>query len=401
MRILFINTLYPPYIGGGAEITLSSLVNGMTQRGHETAVLTTHEEKGLKVSSEKNVTIYRSGIRNIYWHFSSITQPSWKRLTWHALDSYNPLAGYDVKRVINRYKPDLISCHNLPGFSAATWNVAATAKIPTIQVLHDYYSICPKNTLFNKGGNCKKPCTTCSLLRLPHPQMSNKVNAVVGVSQAVLNRHLDAGLFAKVPIKKVIYNARSIKSAESAQRNQDVLTFGFIGGLTVVKGVEQLIEAFIRIADQSQNKLRLSIGGTGKDDYVSELKQRYDANDHIAFLGQVDPAHFFNQIDVAVIPSIWNEPLGMVVPESLSFNVPVIGAKRGGIPEVIQHEKNGLIYDPDEPYALDKAMLRLIENPALLQTMKNNAAPSVARFLNEEIMFDEHELLYRQILQGS
>ncbi len=66
MRILFINTLYPPDIGGGAEITLSNLVNGLSRRGHETSVLTTHGGRGLKTSLVNDIGVYRLGIRNIY-----------------------------------------------------------------------------------------------------------------------------------------------------------------------------------------------------------------------------------------------------------------------------------------------------------------------------------------------
>ncbi len=399
MRILFINTLYPPDIGGGAEITLSNLVNGLSRRGHETSVLTTHGGRGLKTSLVNDIGVYRLGIRNIYWHFSSLIQPSWKRFLWHTLDSYNLLAGHDIRRVIEEYKPDIISCHNLPGFSIAAWSASVNSKVPIVQVLHDYYSICPKNTMFNSGSNCTKPCKSCAILRLPHAHASNKLSAVVGVSKAVLDKHLQAGLFADVPIKKVIYNARTLKVPTPVTRTQDALTFGFIGGLTVVKGVVPLAEAFIRVAAQSQRPVRLLIGGTGKDDYVTELKRRY-ASDQILFLGQVDPTAFFNQIDVTVVPSIWNEPLGMVVAESLGFSVPVIGAKRGGIPEMIQHEHNGLTYDPDEAFALDAAMLRLINEPTLLATMGKNAAPSAVNFINEEGMIDQHESLYKHILES-
>jgi len=398
MRILYINTLYPPYIGGGAEITLSNLANGLFQRGHETAILTTQGNRGLKKSVENGLTIYRSGIRNIYWHFSSSEQPSWKRLLWHAIDSYNPLAGYDIRRVIDEFRPDVISCHNLSGFSVAAWIEAANAKVPIIQVLHDHYAICPKATMFKNGHICEKPCVSCTILRLPHAQASNKLSAVVGVSQAILDRHLQAGLFSDVPIKRIIYNQRTLSPPKKpTSRTQGTLTFGFMGSLTVIKGVAPLAEAFLSIAAQSKQPVRLLIGGTGRDEYVAELKRRY-ASDSILFLGQVDPAAFLNEIDVCVVPSIVNEAQSMVVAESLGFGVPVIGAKRGGIPEMIQHEKNGLIYNPDEPYALNAAMLRVIEYPELLAELRKNAVPSASNFVNEDQMINEHDLLYREIL---
>lgn len=398
MRILFINTLYPPYIGGGAEITLSKIVNGLAERGYETAVFSTFGEKGFNVSKENNVTIYRFGIRNIYWNFSDSKPPSWKRLFWHAIDRYNPLARSDIRRVIEEFKPDIVSCHNLSGISMAAWIEVAAQKIPLIQVLHDYYSVCPKATMFRNGHNCEKRCISCSISRLPHGQASNKVTAVVGVSQAVLNKHLQFGLFTQVGIKKIIHNARKLKAITGEAQKQKILTFGFIGTLNLVKGIKPLLEAFVRVAAQSQQPVQLLIGGTGKKKYVAELQQNY-ASDCILFLGQVDPADFFNRIDVTLVPSLWNDPFPGVVFESLGYGNPVIGTRRGGIPEMIQHEKNGLIYDPDESGALETAMLRLTGDPALLSEMRKNAKPSAAHFLSLDRMIDEYEKLYKQILQ--
>jgi hypothetical protein len=133
MRILFINTFYSPYIGSGAEIKLSTLVNGLLERSHEIAVVSTHGGHGLEASVLNGLKIYRIGIRNIYWHFSSSLQPPWQRLIWHAIDSYNPLAGNDIRRVIDEFRPEIISCHNLPELSVAAWIEAVNAKARVIK----------------------------------------------------------------------------------------------------------------------------------------------------------------------------------------------------------------------------------------------------------------------------
>jgi hypothetical protein len=108
--------------------------------------------------------------------------------------------------------------------------------------------------MFNNGHNCEEPCVACTILGLAHAQAYNKLSAVVGVSLVVLDRHLQDELFADVPIKKSIYNARPLKVPKPSPRNQDALTFGFIGALTVNKGVVPLAEAFIRITTQSNHR---------------------------------------------------------------------------------------------------------------------------------------------------
>lgn len=399
MRILFVNSFYPPNIGGGAEIILASLVKGLGERRHQVAVLNTYDGTEMKsVETDDGVNLFYSPVRNLYWHFSNKSRPVWKRLLWHALDSYNVRAGSDVGKVIARFRPDLVSYHNLAGYSASAWYAAIQAKVPTVQVLHDYYALCPKSTLNNNGNNCQTQCRFCALMRMPHAALSNRLNAVVGVSQFVLNRHLQAGLFNQVSTQEVIFNARALVMTPAQPKNPDFLTFGFIGGLTPVKGIARLLDAFVSVAGQTDKKLRLLIAGTGKDDFVQALKQQYGSDSRIVFLGRVDPAEFFSGIDISVVPSVWNEPLGMVVAESLGFGVPVIGSKRGGIPEMVQHGINGLIFEPDELGALERAMSKLIANPDLLASMQRQAPASASVFLDEKMMFDKHENLYNRLI---
>jgi glycosyltransferase involved in cell wall biosynthesis len=398
-RILFINTLYKPYIGGGAELTLHNVATSLQARGHSVAVLTTCNKSGTNLDLIDGVQVYRAGIHNIYWQYPPREDAGWKRAIWHALDIYNPLAARDVVKVIKEFKPDIVSTQNLSGLSVSAWTACKRMGVPIVQVLHDYYSVCPKVTMFNGETNCVKRCSSCKLYRLPHNSLSRNVHTVVGVSQFVLNTHLNVGLFADAQYKRVIYNANNFPPAQG-EKDPGFFTFGYIGALTPVKGIESLIKAFIKLSSTSSQKLRLLVAGKGKDEYVAHLKQLAKAA-NIEFIGYVKPESFYPQLDVSVVSSIWNEPFAGVVYEPLGYGIPVIGANRGGIPEVIRHENNGLIYDPDNNIALQNAMQKCIDEPSLMESMRKSAKDSVAHLLNQDRMIDEYEQLFLQVANTS
>ena len=179
MRILFINTLYEPFIGGGAEIILKDLVEGAYNFGHKVKVLAFWDKED-KEDIVNGIPVYRAKIPNLYLPYGKVRPPLLKRRLWHLLDIYNPKSKKIVLDQIKQFKPDIISIHNTPGWSSAIWDAVDEAKVPAIQVLHDLYLLCPRH-MFRNNSICKKQCLSCKLMRLPYKSNSNKVKAVVGV----------------------------------------------------------------------------------------------------------------------------------------------------------------------------------------------------------------------------
>jgi len=83
--------------------------------------------------------------------------------------------------------------------------------------------------------------------------------------------------------------------------------------------------------------------------------------------------------------------------EALIAGVPVIAAARGGIPETVHDEDNGLLYDPANPDALTACMRRLARETGLLPRLAARSVASVARFSNVQRMLDEYLTLYEQL----
>ena len=390
MKVLLVNKLYAPDIGGGAELVLADLAAGLQARGSEVLVATTTDGDQVVEGEVAGVPVTRLPLRNIYWHHGGAQRGALQRMMWHARDAHNPAMGEALGRVIRRFDPDVISFHNLAGFSTAAWDAAFAQRKPAVQVLHDYYNLCPRSQFFRDGKNCDTPCTSCRLFRRGRAAQSNGLKGVVGVSHAVLDAHVRNGLFAEVGVRRVINNAQRFGAMTARDYPSTAVTYGFIGTLAEWKGIRQLLDAFRSVAEQADAPaLRLLVAGDGEPAYVDELRATY-ASDRIEFLGRVKPASFYESIDVLVVPSIWHDPLPGVVFESLLFGVPVIGARRGGIPEMVNDRVNGLLYDPDTAGALAGCIRQMALTSGLVREFGARARAGSSHFADTGRVVTEH-----------
>lgn len=396
MKILFLHNLADPERGGGGEVTVWTLMRSMRDAGHECVMLATSDRPGLERTKREDITIWRAHIRNVHWPHRKKRPTVAQRLLWHALDSYNPWMQPYLQEVIARERPDVASVHALPGWSVASWRTLAREGLPAVQVLHGYEAICPRATMYRGGRNCEQQCTQCRAFRLPHRALSRHLQAVVGVSRFVLDRHRSLGYFGGVPIQRVIHNARDPQALGSDVGTHvephEGLRFGFIGRLHPSKGVEALVDAFLS-ADLPE--ACLWIAGSGDEGYERYLRARV-TDKRIRFLGRIPPRDFFPHVDATIVPSLWNEPLGMVVAEALAFGKPVIGSRRGGIPEMIRDGENGLVFEPDAPGELSAALHAMRDDRRRAQ-LTESARPSAAPFLDIAKWTRKYEALYREV----
>lgn len=395
MKILYIHALYAPHVAGGAEISLKLLVEAMQAAGHEVAVLSLSPEGGLTSDWVDGVKVYRAELRNGYWPFSNERPGKWRRLRWHLCDRYNHAMTAYVREVLATEQPDVVSCHNLVGWSIAVWDEVRRAGIPVVQVLHDMYLLSPNSTLFKPGYTRPHQDVMSRLLRQRHRKASAGLAAVVGISQSILDRFIEYGYFEQVP-RYVIHNARVIPAA-APPRNRaagDELTVGYIGTLTAPKGVEWLINQF----KASGLEGRLRIAGKGKAEDEACFRQLAGDDPRIDFVGYVAPADFYPTIDVLAVPSVWEEPLGMVAVEGLANHLPVVASNRGGLRETVIDGVNGYHCDPDKPGSLGQALARLWKDVDDYNRLAAAARDSVSGYLSVGRMVNEYEQVLRTVL---
>ena len=147
-----------------------------------------------------------------------------------------------------------------------------------------------------------------------------------------------------------------------ARQPHDYVRFGYIGQISVRKGANILLDAFEKLSMAKCASLDI-YGESHEQPYLELIKKRINTIDNAVYRGSYKPDELpsiLSGIDVLVVPSLWeNYPL--VVQEAFQNKVPVIVSNAGGFPEVVIHEKNGLLFkveDSKRPGSKDVLYLR-------------------------------------------
>lgn len=396
MKILMASTNFQAPVIGGGQVVLKTLAESLVARGHEVSVAAIAHDRP-EVRKVGAITVHYLPARNLYRPMDAVKAKAPARLAWHGLDMYNPFTARDFKRVCDREKPDVIHSHVLSGFSVSAWRVAGSLGLPIVHSLHDQYLQCPRSTMFRDGRNCMAQCWSCRGMRIFHRFASSSLSGVVGVSRFILDRHLERGYFRDVTIRRVIHNVcdtAELGTETAAVRElADPLRIGFIGRIDPTKGVQRLLDAFTA-ADLPHAELW--IAGSGNADYEQPLRVRH-ASERVRFLGRVAPRDFYPHVDIVVVPSLWHEPFGMVVAEALAFGKPVIGSRRGGIPEMIRAGENGFLFEPDRPEELVAALQQLASDATLRARLSEAARASARPFMDRDRWSAQYLALYQRI----
>jgi len=351
MKVLLINSFYHPNVLGGAEISVQHLAEGLRLAGHEVVVVCLGTEAS--VTDVNGVKVYRVPLFNVYFPF--VNRPPWPaRLLWNLIDIYNPIMARRVGKILESERPDVVHTNILLGFSCAVWREVSKRDIRLVHTIRDHLLLCPRSQMNKRGSNCIRQCLSCNMFSVVKKLMNVHVDTVVGISEYILNRHLSLGWFRNAS-RDVVFNSFSAVDAKSQRDVDNVLRFGFIGRITEFKGIELLLRSFLPLG----GNIELVVAGSGEDDYVEKMKAIAQGA-KVKFLGFVERKEFYGQVDVVIMPTLMQEPLGRAILEAYAYGVPVIASRRGGIPEIIEEGQTGFLFDPDKDGELQRCLEQVV-----------------------------------------
>lgn len=182
-----------------------------------------------------------------------------------------------------------------------------------------------------------------------------------------------------IDLKNFAQKGHSLINRKKIGFSEEDFIIVYSGRINKEKGVSELIEAMLILKDQPQIKLMI-IGGTffgnttGDDDFIKKLKEKaLPLKENIVFTGFIPYElipQYLNIADIAVIPSIWNDPFPTTVLEAQAMGLPIIATNRGGIPEEVT-EANAILLDIDERFVINlaQAILDLYKHPEKREQM--------------------------------
>jgi glycosyltransferase involved in cell wall biosynthesis len=346
LKIVYVVNTYYPDVNGGAPRSVQMLAESMVKDGHKAVVVRLSPTKHKEIYHHNGVKVYSMPIRNIYFPREEIIPPSWKRLTWHILDSFNPFSAYDFYKILKVEQPDIVNTNTVAGFSTSLFYVTKWMGVKLVHTMRDYYLMSPQSGMYENGKNCETIPLASKPWAFVRKQAAKKVDLFLGNSQFVVDRHIKLGIFDKNARAYNQWNTNGDNEIATVRTIQQAgqIKFGFIGRINELKGVDVLIEACSQVKCSNWG---LVVAGSGEESFVNSLKQN-SPQGKVEFLNWVKPNDFYEQIDVLICPSTYHDPLPRVVYEAYKYGIPVIAAATGGTPEMVRDGQSGYLYDAQD-----------------------------------------------------
>lgn len=353
MRILYHSDQAWPHIGG-VETLLDHLGQGLAARGHQVAVICDRPP-------------------------GAPAQEIHGGLSLHRLEMCRPLLRQDFAAVIQaarsyhslreQFAPDLVHCH-LCGISA--YFAFRSPHPRSLTTIHDPFGMVPNS------------------ISLRAVQQSR---AVIAISDFVARRCRQnySGL---EPV--TIYNAQPNFPESLHEHRLEPAHFLCFGRLAEEKGFDVAIRAFAQLPPGCS----LEIVGEGPAAASLQALSRELAVE-VGFSGALTRSEVLERLDgctAVVVPSRWEEPFGMVAIESMARGRPVIAARRGALPELVEEGRTGLLFSSENAAELAQHMQKLRQDPGFCASLGVRAALAVPERFPFSRFLEDHVRLYERLL---
>lgn len=290
---------------------------------------------------------------------------------------YSPSGVREFVAVVDRARPDVVHLHN-PYPLLSPWIVRSAARrgIPVVQTVHNHRHTCIGGTHLRDG----KDCYDCPRAGTPFPGVRHRCyrgsvtqSAAMAAGSVAhrrtwrlvarylaLNSSLRAELVSTgIDEDRISLLPNSVPDPGAVHPpGRDVL---FVGRLDATKGVELLLDAWLRTAP---GDARLVLAGDGP--LRGAVERAAAASPGIEYRGLLDRNALdecYRQARFVVVPSVWAEPFPLVVVEALSHGRPVLVTRVGGLPEVVGADA-GITSEVDAASLADGLTRLLVDDAA-------------------------------------
>lgn len=191
------------------------------------------------------------------------------------------------------------------------------------------------------------------------------------------------------PKRVVIVNNMVIPPINTNRIKQNgKFQFLFLGLIGDNKGVFDLLKVIAKYRSKFENKLIIKIAGNGETDRLMNDIKKLNLQNLIHFEGWADlmkKEKLFRTSDAFILPS-YKEGLPLSILEAMSYGLPVIAGKVGGIPDLLHKYRNGILVKPGDSHSIKKAIDKFMQDPVLLQKFSQRSTDGVVDFYPKVVL---------------
>lgn len=329
---------------------------------------------------------------------------------------YSSEAKRNIEKLIQTEKPDIVHLNNFAHqISPSILHVFKKYNIPAVMTMRDYKLICPTYTMVLHGKLCERckngryyhclinRCSKNSFLKSLLNTMEMYLHHDIMHIYDLIDVYISPSKFLKSKCEemgfhgKIVYLPNFVKIEDyDTEYNSQESSIVYFGRLSEEKGLFTLIEAIKDIPG-----VTLKIIGEGPLRNSLEFRAKSLELKNVKFLGYKTGQELKDEVKKSmfvVVPSEWYENNPRSVIEGFAMGKPVIGARIGGIPELVQDNETGLLFEPGSPYELCSKIEYLVNNPGKIIEMGRNARLFVEKELQAERHYRELMNIYNQAL---
>ena len=290
-----------------------------------------------------------------------------------------------VRRIIESLKPDIV--HACYATSYGYWGARSRFHPLVTSVWGSDITLTPRNSAIARwltGYSLEKADAICATSRYL-ADATTELYPSIADRLTVVPFGVDTALYA-------LHKGRRFD-------NDDVV-IGAARNLKRVYGIDLLIEAFKHVLIAIPGA-RLKLAGNGPErNSLEMLADRLAVRERVEFPGHVDPSDmpaFLNSIDIAVLPSR-EEGYGVSAIEAMSCGVPVIASRTGGLIEVLDEGRAGILVEPESPEALAEAIANLASDSGKRAQLSMAGRNRATGSYDLTIATEKQLSVYRQVL---
>lgn len=371
MKILVLTNYFPPYYIGGYELACFDTVKFLQNAGHDVYVLTGEYVE----ESSKFERVYRK------LKYIDYQNPSY--MNKHEVEQFN----FDTtNEVIQKVKPDLVYIWSLRLVSLSPVWAIEKLNIKKVFEIGDFWM---KGFLSNSFMS-KLKRTTKQLL--PNfKAVDVKIDPIISVSKWMINEMKD--LYGS---KDVFFVPNGTKvSKEKVQKDEKKMKYMFCGRVDKTKGLDLAIKALSNLKDRKFRDFEFHVYGDGDKEYIHKCKNlvaALDLKENVFFHGKVDNLEeAYRKNHVLLMPTRMREPFGLVLIEAMNYGVVNIATNDYGPSEIIDDEKDGLLFTPNSVDDLTFKILLIHNSWDLLEKYRQNAYEKVQKKYDINVVKKEVE----------